>query len=50
MTQLVHVGMEPRTAAYAARNGYTTWLSDTVAVHIGQRVETALLERRDADG
>lgn len=34
MAALVHVGLAPKTAAYAARNGYETWLSGDVKVSI----------------
>lgn len=34
MVALVRVGLAPQVAAYAARNGYRTWLSDAVQVVI----------------
>lgn len=38
MVTLVKAGLAPQVAAHAARNGYTTWLSDTVRVSISPLV------------
>ena len=47
---LVRVGMHPRTAAHCARNGYTTWLSDSVRVTVSPLVVRILPGWEDGDG
>ena len=50
MVQLVRVGMHPRTAAHCARNGYTTWLSDSVRVTVSPLTVRILPGWEDGDG
>jgi hypothetical protein len=43
MVQLTRVGLAPAVAAYCARNGHTTWLTDEIFVSV-------LPNREDRDG